>query len=202
MFSGASLIELIKTVGYLGVTIAVFAESGLFIGFFLPGDSLLFTAGFLSSQGILNVLALAVLAFVAAVVGDSVGYSFGRKVGKRIFDRENSFLFNRKNLIKAKAFYEKHGSKTIVLARFVPVVRTFAPIVAGAADMKYRTFISYNLIGGLFWTQLMVWGGYFLGSIVPDVDKYILPIIALIIVLSVLPVVREYYLSRRHKEAA
>jgi len=202
VFSGASLIELIKTVGYLGVTIAVFAESGLFIGFFLPGDSLLFTAGFLSSQGILNVLALAVLAFVAAVVGDSVGYSFGRKVGKRIFDRENSFLFNRKNLIKAKAFYEKHGSKTIVLARFVPVVRTFAPIVAGAADMKYRTFISYNLIGGLFWTQLMVWGGYFLGSIVPDVDKYILPIIALIIVLSVLPVVREYYLSRRHKEAA
>jgi len=197
MFSGDSLIELIKAVGYFGIIGIVFAESGLFFGFFLPGDSLLFTAGFLASQSYLNVVILAIGTFIAAVAGDSVGYSFGRKVGKKLFERESSFLFNKKSLTKAQDYYDKHGSKTIVLARFVPIVRTFAPIVAGAADMKYKTFISYNLIGGLLWTQSMVWGGFFLGSIIPDVDKYMLPIIALIIIVSLIPAIKEYISAKR-----
>lgn len=200
MFSGDALIELIKTVGYIGIVGIIFAESGLLIGFFLPGDSLLFTAGFLSSQGIFNPLALAVFTFIAAVIGDSVGYSFGKRVGKKIFDKENGFLFNKENLKKAQLFYEKHGSKTIVLARFTPIIRTFAPIVAGAADMKYKTFVSFNVIGGLLWTQLMVWGGYFLGNVIPDVDKYMLPIIAVIIFLSLIPTFKEIISARMAKK--
>lgn len=191
MFSGDGLMELIKTAGYFGIVGIVFAESGLFFGFFLPGDSLLFTAGFLSSQGFFNVFILALSTFIAAVAGDSVGYSFGKRVGKKIFDRKDGFLFNQKNLKKAQEFYEKHGSKTIVLARFTPIIRTFAPIVAGAAEMKYNTFISYNVIGGLLWTQSMVWGGYFLGNVIPDVDKYMLPIIGVIIFVSLIPTIKE-----------
>jgi len=200
MFSGDGLIELIKTVGYIGIVAIVFAESGLLIGFFLPGDSLLFTAGFLSSQNIFNPLVLAIFTFIAAVVGDSVGYSFGKRVGKKIFDKESGFLFNRENLKKAQLFYEKHGSKTIVLARFTPIIRTFAPIVAGAADMKYKTFVSFNIIGGLLWTQLMIWGGYFLGNLIPDVDKYMLPIIAVIIVVSLIPTFKELLAARIAKK--
>ena len=200
LFTGDGLITLIKAVGYFGIIGIIFAESGLFFGFFLPGDSLLFTAGLLSTQGLFDVYILAIFSFIAAVAGDSIGYSFGRKVGKKIFDRENGFLFNKKNLVKAQKFYEKNGSKTIVLARFTPIVRTFAPIVAGAADMKYRTFISFNLIGGLLWTQTMVWGGYFLGHLIPDVDKYLLPIIALIIIVSLIPTIKDYLNERKAKK--
>lgn len=181
------LVELIKTVGLLGVFGIVFAESGLLIGFFLPGDSLLFTAGFLASQGFLNIWVLAIGSFIAAVVGDSVGYSFGHKVGKRLFQRENSLIFHKDNLLKAKAFYEKHGGKTIILARFMPIIRTFAPIVAGMGDMHYQTFLSFNVVGGFVWAVGLSVMGYTLGHVIPDVDKYLLPIVALIIVLSVLP---------------
>jgi len=200
MFSGDSLITLIKTAGYFGLFFIIFAESGLFFGFFLPGDSLLFTAGFLASQGFFNIFVLLGLSAFAAISGDSVGYSFGRRVGKAIFKKDDSLFFNKKNLLKAQQFYEKHGSKTIVLARFVPIVRTFAPIVAGAAGMKYRTFITYNLIGGFVWTFGMLLGGFFLGSVIPDVDKYLLPIIGLIIFVSVLPVLREMYLAKFGKD--
>jgi membrane-associated protein len=200
MFSGDNLINLINTAGYIGIFAIIFAESGLFIGFFLPGDSLLFTAGFLASQSFFNIYILAALSFIGAVTGDSVGYSFGKRVGKKIFNKEDSLFFNKKNILKAQQFYEKYGSKTIVIARFVPIVRTFAPIVAGVGDMHYKTFISYNLIGGALWTLGMTFGGYFLGSIVPDVDKYLLPIIALIIILSILPTIREVIIARRESK--
>lgn len=181
------LTEFIKAVGLLGVFGIVFAESGLLIGLFLPGDSLLFTAGFLASQGFLNIWLLAIGSFIAAVIGDSVGYSFGHKLGKRLFQRENSLVFHKDNLLKAKAFYEKHGGKTIILARFMPIIRTFAPIVAGMGDMHYETFLIFNVIGGLLWAMGLSFAGFTLGSVIPDVDKYLLPIIAAIVVLSVLP---------------
>ena len=138
-------------VAYIIVFVIIFAESGLLIGFFLPGDSLLFTAGFLSSQGVFNIYILVLLFFIAAVFGDSAGYAFGRKFGKRLFERKNSLLFHKENLLKTRRFYDTHGKKTIILARFLPVVRTFAPIVAGIADMHYPTFLLYNVIGGLLW---------------------------------------------------
>jgi len=185
------LVEIIKTVGILGVFAIVFAESGLFFGFFLPGDSLLFTAGFLASQGILNIYILVIGCCFFAILGDSVGYAFGKKIGPKIFNKEDSLLFKKDHLLKAKEFYEKHGKKTIILARFVPFVRTFAPILAGVGEMKYSTFISYNVIGGIFWATGVTLAGFFLGNIIPDVDKYLLPIIALIIMVSALPAVYE-----------
>ncbi|MBI4992074.1 MAG: DedA family protein [Candidatus Harrisonbacteria bacterium] len=181
------LISLIKTAGYLGVFGIVFAESGFFIGFFLPGDSLLFTAGFLASQGFLNIWALSLLVFIGAVLGDNVGYAFGQKVGPMIFSREESILFHKDHLEKARIFYEKYGKKAIVLARFMPGIRTFAPILAGVGEMHYPTFFVYNLIGGLLWGAGLPLLGYYLGSTIPGIDQYLLPIILLIIFLSILP---------------
>ncbi len=191
------LTELIKQVGYIGIFAIVFAESGLLIGFFLPGDSLLFTAGFLASQmfqgqPILNVGLLYIICLIAAISGDSTGYYIGRKTGKRIFNKEDSLLFNKSHILKAEEFYEKHGGKTIVLARFMPVIRTFAPIVAGAGNMKYGSFVFYNVVGGFIWVTSMVWGGYFLGRVIPDVDKYLLPIIGLIVLASAGPGVYHF----------
>ena len=187
MTFGIDMIEAIKTVGLIGVFLVVFAESGLLIGFFLPGDSLLFTAGFLASQGVFSLPALAIGCGLAAIIGDSVGYTFGRRVGRRLFEREDSALFKKKHLAAAEGFYEKHGAKTIVLARFVPIVRTFAPIVAGIGEMEYRKFVTYNNLGGLLWGVGVTIGGYVLGSVIPDVDKYLLPIIIVIIFVSLLP---------------
>lgn len=175
--------------GYLAIWAIIFAESGLFIGFFLPGDSLLFTAGVLASQGLLNIVILIIGSFIFAVLGDNVGYTTGKTFGRRLFQKEDSFLFHKKHLVKAQSFYNKHGKKTIVIARFMPIVRTFAPIVAGIGVMKYRTFFVYNLIGGFIWTFGVTLLGYFLGSLIPpdQIDKYLLPIILLIIVISVVP---------------
>ena len=198
IFSGDNLINLIKGVGLLGIFVIVFAESGLFIGFFLPGDSLLFTAGFLASQGFLNIALLLLLAFLGAVLGDSVGYFFGKKIGPKIFNRKDSLLFKKENLLKAQSFYDKYGPKTIILARFVPIVRTFAPIVAGVGEMHYSTFIKFNIIGGFLWSMGLTLGGYFLGALVPNVDKYLLPIIALIIFISILPPLYEFIKSKRN----
>jgi membrane-associated protein len=195
------LIPFIKAAGYIGLFAVIFAESGLFIGFFLPGDSLLFTAGFLASQGYLNIFALVVVSFVGAIVGDSVGYAFGYRVGPKIFKRENSFLFHKDHLTRAERFYEEYGSKTIVIARFIPIVRTFAPIVAGVGKMKYSTFISYNIIGGVLWGIGVPLTGYFLGSAIPNIDRYLIPIIFGIIILSVLPgvyhFIKEYRAYKR-----
>ena len=197
---GQNLPELIKTIGYIGVFFIVFAESGLFIGFFLPGDSLLFTAGFLASQGYLNFFILAPLCILAAVLGDSVGYAFGKKIGPRLFNKEDSLFFKKENLEYAQNFYNEYGGKTIIIARFMPIVRTFAPILAGVGSMDYSKFISYNIVGGVLWSLGLSGLGYLLGSVIPDIDKYLLPIIVLIILLSVLPGVIHFLRARRSKE--
>jgi membrane-associated protein len=189
--------HLIETVGTIGLFAIVFAESGLLIGFFLPGDSLLFTAGLLASQGKLNFPLILVGCFVAAVAGDQVGYAFGNRVGPALFRRPDSRLFKHEHLEKAQAYFDKHGSKTIVLARFVPIVRTFAPILAGVGTMEYRTFVRFNLIGGFVWAVGVTSVGYVLGDTIPDIDKYLLPIIGVIILLSLIPVFLEVRRARK-----
>jgi membrane-associated protein len=191
---------LIKTLGLIGLFFIIFAESGLFFGFFFPGDSLLFTAGILSVTNNLNIYALLFGSFVFAVLGDSVGYFFGKKIGPRIFKREDSFFFHKKHIERAQNFYTIHGNKTIFLARFIPIVRTFAPIVAGVGQMKYRDFIAYNILGGFVWSFSMILCGYFLGHIIPNIDTYLLPIILVIIIISILPVLFEIIRSKKdHK---
>jgi membrane-associated protein len=192
------LVELIKTWGYIGLFFIVFAESGLFFGFFFPGDSLLFTAGFLASQDFLNIWVLVPLMVAGAIAGDSVGYFMGNRFGDWLMKKKDSLFFKRRYLLEAQAFYEKHGGKTIILARFVPAVRTFAPIVAGMAKMEYRKFISFNVWGGLLWGAGMTLLGFFLGSAIPNVDKYLLPIVGIIIILSVLPGA-VHLLGRNHQ---
>lgn len=181
------LISLTKTVGYTGLFLITFAESGLLIGFFLPGDSLLFTAGFVASQGILDIMILIPLLFLAAVTGDTVGYTFGFRVGPKLFKKEDSIMFSKENLKRAQIFFDKYGAKTIVLARFFPIVRTFAPILAGVGKMRYPVFFFYNLLGGIIWSAGLLILGYLLGRIVPDAHLYILPIIILIVLFTSLP---------------
>ncbi len=181
------LAALIETVGYLGIFGIVFAETGLLFGFFLPGDSLLFTAGILASQGIFNIVPLCLLLFVAAVSGDSVGYYIGHKFGRRLFHRSDSLFFHKDHLIRAQRFYEKHGGKTIILARFIPIIRTFAPVVAGIGNMEYSKFLAFNVVGGFLWAVGLPLAGYFLGRAIPDVDRYLLPIIAAIVLVSIAP---------------
>ena len=179
--------------GIFGLLAIIFAESGLLIGFFLPGDTLLFTAGFLVNVGILkfNIHFLVFLLFLAAVLGDNIGYTFGRRVGRRLFSRPNSRLFKQENVQRAEAFYEKHGGKTIIMARFIPFIRTFAPVVAGVGSMSYKTFLFYNLIGGLLWAGGVTYLGYFLGSwftsLGLNIDQVILPVVAVILILSISP---------------
>ena len=172
---------------YVFIFLILFAESGLFIGFFLPGDSLLVTLGLLASRGGINLTLLILIGCIGAVLGDSVGYFSGKKFGRAIFNKPDSLLFKKEYIDKAEAFYHQHGRKTIVLARFTPVVRTFAPIVAGAAEMPYSEFLTYNVIGGVLWVTVMSLIGFFVGAAVPNVDKYILPIIALIVLASLVP---------------
>lgn len=193
-------IFLIKTLGLIGVVAIVFAESGLFFGFFLPGDSLLFTAGLVASQGYINFWYLFLLTPIAAILGDSVGYTFGKKVGPKLFSKEDSLFFKKVYVEKTQAFYEKHGKKTIILARFVPIVRTFAPILAGVGQMEYKTFIKYNIFGGLFWSLAMISLGFLLGKTIPNIDHYILPIVLGIILVSLLPSIFEFWKSRGTSE--
>ena len=202
-----SLIMALGTAAYIVIFGIIFAESGLLIGFFLPGDSLLFTAGFLasakipnSSQTYLNLWILIVIVFVGAVAGDSVGFTFGFRIGRKLFQRENSRFFNKEKLIKAQNFYEKHGTKTIVLARFLPVIRTFAPIVAGIGKMNYRTFIIFNVVGGALWSASVPLAGYYLGKAIPNIDKFLLPIIIIIIIVSAIPAILNFLRSRKKKD--
>jgi membrane-associated protein len=205
-----SIEQIIQAVGYAGIFAIIFAESGLFFGFFLPGDSLLLTAGLLAwridpatNQPILNLWILLLGLPVMAILGDNVGYWFGKKTGARIFSREDSRFFKRKNLLAAKAFYDKHGGKTIVLARFVPFIRTFAPIVAGAVEMEYRTFFIWNFVGGLLWAVGVTLVGFaigtFFGSTVnPDtLDKYFLILIFGVIFISALPTLLHLWKENR-----
>jgi len=182
-----NLQEPVKSIGYFGIWAIIFAESGIMLGFFLPGDSLLVTAGLIASQGFLNIYILLFGCFVCAVLGDNVGYFTGYRLGRKLFAKEDSRFFKKKYLQETESFYAKHGQKTIILARFVPVVRTFAPIIAGTAAMRYKTFMSYNMIGGLVWTFGLTLFGYFLGRVIPDVDRYILPIVIVIILISSAP---------------
>ena len=188
--------------GLLLLAAIVFAESGLLIGFFLPGDSLLFIAGFLASSAGGEVLPplplVALITFIAAVAGDQVGYLFGRRVGPSLFDRDQSRFFNPNNVQKAQDFFDRHGAKTIVMARFVPVVRTFAPIVAGVGRMNYRTFVTFNIVGGLLWGVGVTTLGYFLGEVSWIESNIEIALIA-IVLLSVLPVVLEVV---RHRSSA
>lgn len=194
--------ELIASFGMIGIFAIVFAESGLLIGFFLPGDSLLFTAGLLASQDKfgLNIWVLLIGCFLAAFIGDQVGYTIGKKAGPALFRKPDSKLFKQEYVHHTEAFFEKHGAKTIILARFVPVVRTFAPVVAGIGRMNRKTFLTYNVVGAFLWAIGVTTLGYFLGATVPSIDKYLLPIIGLIIVLSIIPPVIEIIKVRREKK--
>ena len=182
--------DLIRLVGVAGVAFIVFAETGLMVGFFLPGDSLLVTAGVLTAGGVLPlpVYTLIPLLIVAAVVGNATGYWIGSRAGQALYSRPNSLLFRREHLIRTHEFYEKHGGKTIILAQFIPIVRTFAPVVAGAAGMTYRRFAMFNVVGAICWITSMTLTGYLLGSAVPDIEKRIHYVVAIVIFLSLLPV--------------
>lgn len=188
---------LIEVFGTLGLFAIVFAESGLLVGFFLPGDSLLFTAGLFASKGELSLPVILVGCFVAAVLGDQVGYAFGRRVGPALFGRPDSRLFRMEHVERTRRFYERYGPKTILLARFVPLVRTFAPILAGVGRMHYRTFVTFNVLGGLLWGVGVTTLGYLLGEAIPDIDRYLLPLIALIVLASVMPIAREVWKAWR-----
>jgi membrane-associated protein len=179
------------------ISAIVFAETGLLAGFFLPGDSLLVTAGVFAKTGHLSLPLLLTVVPLCAIVGDQVGYMIGYKAGEALYRRPDSLLFKRAHLKKAHDFYQKYGAKTIVLARFVPIVRTFAPTVAGAAMMDYKTFVTYNIAGGVLWVYSTVLGGYFLASLVPDIDKKIHEVIVVVVILSILPAVYEWWAHRR-----
>lgn len=195
MIPGFELVDFIIQYSWIGVALIVFAESGLLIGFFLPGDTLLFTTGLLVQAGKINIdiHILVLILFAAAVLGDSVGYAFGNKVGRKLYDRPNSRLFKKSHLEAAEKFYQKYGSKTIVLARFVPAVRTFAPVVAGASKMSYRTFLLFNIIGAFLWAVCITYLGYLLGAQFEamglEVDHILLPVIAVILLVSVSPAI-------------
>ncbi len=188
-----NLEQLIINIGYIGIFAIIFAESGLFFGFFLPGDTLLLTAGLLAAEGLLNIWILIIIVPIAAVLGDNVGYWFGKKTGPHIFNRENSRFFKRKNLLAAKAFYDKHGGKTLTLARFMPFIRTFVPIVAGAVEMNYGQFFRWNVIGGILWGVGMTLLGYGIGVFFKDTldpetfDKYFLLLIIAVLFISASP---------------
>jgi membrane-associated protein len=190
--------ELIAWGGYAGLAGIIFAETGLLVGFFLPGDSLLVTAGLLAATtGVFNVGLLGLLLSVASILGNTSGYAIGQATGERLFRREDSLLFNKKHLYRAHEFYERHGGKTVVIARFMPIVRTFVPVVAGMAKMSYRRYTLYNVIGGLGWIWGMLFIGYFLGRYSPGIDRHIETVIALVILLSLLPGIIGWLRARR-----
>jgi membrane-associated protein len=191
---------LVQWAGYIGLIAIIFVETGFFFGFFLPGDSLLVTAGLLIATGLdMNVYLLGALLNVAAIAGDALNYWVGRVTGPRIFVRDESFFFKRKHVERAHEFYVKHGPKTIFLARFMPIIRTFAPLVAGVARMDYRVFTIYNIIGGTAWIWSMLFVGYFLGRYVPGIDRYIELVIIVVIFLSILPGIIAWWKERRQK---
>lgn len=199
----SQLDDLIRWGGYFVLIVIVYAETGLMAGFFLPGDSLLVTAGLLSAvEGSLNIWVLNGLLCLAAIAGDSTGYAIGYHLGPKIFKRENSLFFHRDHLMRAKKFYDKYGAKTIVLARFIPIIRTFAPTLAGVGVMSYTKFLAYNVIGGIAWVLSMTLTGYFLGHSIPDIEKKIHWVVLIVIFLSILPIIKEVWSARRESRNA
>ncbi|TAK56346.1 MAG: DedA family protein [Bacteroidetes bacterium] len=199
-----TLREVIEWGGYAVLFLIIFSETGLLIGFFLPGDSLLVTAGLFAAQGSLDIWLLNILLCIAAVSGDATGYWIGLKAGHRLYAREQSRWFRKDHLIKTKEFYEKYGGITIVLARFMPFARTFAPVVAGVAEMKYRRFAMFNIFGGVGWITSMTLTGYFLGRMIPGIESKIEYVIAVVIFLSILPLIIKYVqhkLSRKNAKS-
>jgi membrane-associated protein len=201
--------NLILFAGYPGLFIIIFAETGLLVGFFLPGDSLLVTAGLLAATAVsgaaqetyLNIYYLNALLIPAAIIGDAVGYYIGLKLGPKLYSRESSRFFKKEHLLKTKAFYDKHGGKTIIIARFMPIIRTFAPTVAGVAQMPYRKFLQYNVFGGIFWVMSMTLLGYFLGNI-PGIEKHIEKVIVAIVFLSISPAIYSWIMNKIKKRKA
>ncbi|HUR20919.1 MAG TPA: VTT domain-containing protein [Vicinamibacterales bacterium] len=189
--------RLVAWAGIAGMAFIVFAETGLLVGFFLPGDSLLITAGIFAAKGDLNITMLCVVLCIAAIVGDATGYWIGKRAGGALYNRPESFWFRRKHLLATKAFYDTHGGKTIVIARFMPFARTFAPVVAGIADMGYRRFATYNIFGGVLWVLSMCLGGYFVGQAIPDLEKHIHLIVIVIIALSLIGPAIAWWKSRK-----
>jgi membrane-associated protein len=194
-----SLDDLIRWGGYVVLVAIVFTETGLLIGFFLPGDSLLITAGLVAATGALDIWTLNVLLIIAAVAGDSVGYAIGYRAGPRLFTREKSLLFRPSHVERTRQFYARHGAKTIVIARFVPIVRTFAPVVAGVGQMEYRRFLIYNVAGGVGWVTSMTWAGYLLGQTIPNIGEHIHVVVVIVIMLSLIPIAVELYKERRRR---
>ncbi len=187
---------IVRVGGVAALTAIVFVETGLLVGFFLPGDSLLVTAGIFAARGDLDIVTLDIVLSIAAVAGDTVGYAIGRRTGPKIFKREDSLIFRRKHLLAAQEFYEKHGAFTIVVARFIPIIRTFAPVVAGVAGMHYRRFIAYNVWGGIFWVLATTLGGYFLGKTFPNIGESIHMVIAVVIFVSLLPAIIKFAMEK------
>jgi len=195
----SNLPELVQWAGLFGLTAIIFSETGLLIGVFLPGDSLLVTAGLLAARGYLNVYTLAPALTLAAICGNSVGYFIGRATGPRIFNRENSLFFNKKHAVRAGEFYAKYGRMTIVLAQFMPIIRTFSPVIAGVGGMRFREFLTFNIIGAFAWIWSMLGIGYFLGSYIPGIDQHIEVVVVIVIFVSILPGLIGGYRARRAK---
>jgi membrane-associated protein len=197
--------QLISTVGFPGLMFIVFAETGLMVGFFLPGDSLLVTAGVFAAKGYLPIEWMPPVLTLCAIAGNATGYLIGRKAGQALYNRPNSLLFRREHLLRTHEFYERHGGKTIILAQFIPIVRTFAPVVAGAAEMTYRRFAAFNVVGAVLWINSMLFTGYFLVKLIPGLDKHIDLVVIAVIFLSLLPAIiayaREKYRQLRSADA-
>jgi membrane-associated protein len=214
LFSGATGLNFIHSIlhrlgdvegiirwgGYFALAGIVFSETGLMVGFFLPGDSLLVTAGLFAAKGVLNIAILIPMLICCAVAGNATGYLIGRTIGPRLFKKEDSFLFKKEHLIKTQQFYEKHGGKTIILAQFIPVLRTFAPVVAGVAQMQYRKFFSFNVVGAVSWIASMLLIGYALLKMFPGVEKHIHLVILIVIFLSMLPGIIEFARAKMKHE--
>jgi membrane-associated protein len=193
--------ELIRLVGFYGIVAVVFAETGLLIGFFLPGDSLLITAGLFAARGDFTFASLILALIPAAIIGNATGYFIGHRTGMALYQRPDSFLFRREHLTMTHEYYVKHGGKTIVIAQFIPILRTFAPVVAGVAEMGYRQFATYNVVGAILWVGSMTTAGYLLGNLVPNIEKRIHYVVAVVIAISLLPPAIAW-LKRRHSKSA
>lgn len=193
------VLPLIEAAGYIGIFAIIFSESGLLIGVIFPGDTLLFAAGLLASKGFFNIELMLIVIFVAAVTGDSFGYWLGKKFGIKLFNKKESFFFKHEYVEKAQHFFAKYGKKTIFLSRYIPIVRTFAPVLAGVGEMHYKSFVFYNILGGAAWTLSIGLTGYYLGERVANIDAYILPIILGIVLISFVPVIKHYFDHKREQ---
>ncbi len=196
----AFIIAIIDRFGYAGVAAVVFAESGLLLGFFLPGDSLLFVVGIFAARGSFAIGTVILLIFLAGVAGDILGYFIGSRLGRRVFEMKSRFIFNRENLLRTEEFFKQYGKITFIFERFIPGVRAVAPLLAGVGEMPFRTFILFDALGTALWSLSVTLLGFYLGSVIPNVDTYLLPVIFIVLVVSILPTVIAYGRHKRKKK--